>query len=203
MGGPAISSRRRSRALVRSPASGPNTRINMRNMQLAPDALDPRGVLTALRAFKRGDFSVRLPVGLYGLDGEIAQTFNDIVDLNQVIGDEYARVRSQVGRNGQINQRVKVPGAAGQWADRIDSVNALIGDLVRPTSEIARVVEAVARGDLSQRMLVQTDGSPLRGEFLRIVKVVNTMVDQLNAFASEVSRVAREVGTEGKLGGQA
>src|SRR5262245_14341415 len=114
----------------------------MRNVQLASDALDPRAVLAALRAFRKGDFSVRLPEDLYGLDGEIAQTFNEIVDLNKYIGDEYGRVCDQVGRNGQINQRVKVPGALGSWADRIESVNTLIDDLVRPTSEIARVIDA-------------------------------------------------------------
>src|SRR5213082_3523701 len=85
----------------------------------------------------------------------------------------------------------------------MDSVNQLIGDLARPTAAVARVIESVADGDLSQRMLLEIDGLPLRGEFQRIGKVVNTMVTQLNAFASEVSRVAREVGTEGKLGGQA
>src|SRR4029078_11992833 len=91
----------------------------------------------------------------------------------------------------------------GSWADSIDSVNTLIGDLVRPTSEVARVIESVAKGNLSQSMVVEIDGRPLRGEFLRIGRVVNTMVEQLGAFASEVSRVAREVGTDGKLGGQA
>src|SRR5207342_2462675 len=89
------------------------------------------------------------------------------------------------------------------WADSVESVNSLIGDLVRPTTEVARVIESVAKGDLSQSLSLEIDGRPLRGEFLRIGKVVNTMVSQLGGFASEVSRVAREVGTDGKLGGQA
>src|SRR5437867_4426156 len=140
---------------------------------------------------------------LIGIDGEIAQAFNDVVEVNEKVTDEFARIRDEVGREGQINQRVKLPAATGSWADCVDSVNTLIGDLVRPTADMARVIESVARGDLSQRMLPEIDGRPLRGEFLRIGKVVNTMVDQLGGFASEVSRVAREVGSDGKLGGQA
>ncbi|HYS85087.1 MAG TPA: HAMP domain-containing protein, partial [Bradyrhizobium sp.] len=172
-------------------------------MQFTPDALDRRGLLSALRAFRKGDFSVRLPMDLVGIDGEIAQALNDAVEVNARMVGEFARIRDEVGKEGQINQRVKLPAAAGAWADCVESVNTLIGDLVRPTSEVARVIESVAKGDLSQRMLLEIDGKPLRGEFLRIGKVANAMVDQLGGFASEVSRVAREVGTEGKLGGQA
>ncbi|HYU69749.1 MAG TPA: response regulator [Burkholderiales bacterium] len=175
----------------------------MTNMQFIPDGLDRKGLLSALRAFKKGDFSVHLPMDLIGIDGEIAQAFNDVVEVNKKVTDEFARIRDEVGREGQINQRVRLPAATGSWADCVDSVNTLIGDLVRPTSEVARVIESVARGDLSQRMLLEIDGRPLRGEFLRIWKIVNTMVDQLGGFASEVSRVAREVGSDGKLGGQA
>src|SRR5437016_3772851 len=178
-------------------------RSKMTNLQFIPDVLDRKGLLSALRAFKKGDFSARLPLDLIGIDGEIAQAFNDVVEMKEKVTDEFARIRNEVGREGQINQRVRVPAATGSWADCVDSVNTLIGDLVRPTSEMARVIESVARGDLSQRMLPEIDGRSLRGEFLRIGKVVNTMVDQLGGFASEVSRVAREVGTDGKLGGQA
>jgi methyl-accepting chemotaxis protein len=98
---------------------------------------------------------------------------------------------------------VRVAAAQGAWGESVESINTLIGDLVRPVSEVARVIEAVAKGNLTQSMMLEIDGSPLRGEFLRIGRVVNTMVDQLGSFSSEVSRVAREVGTEGKLGGQA
>src|SRR6266571_346991 len=177
--------------------------LKMADMQFTPDALDRRGLLSALRAFRKGDFSVRLPMDLVGIDGEIAQALNDAVKVNARMVGEFARIRDEVGKEGQINQRVKLPAAAGAWADCVESVNTLIGDLVRPTSEVARVIESVAKGDLSQRMLLEIDGKPLRGEFLRIGKVANAMVDQLGGFASEVSRVAREVGTEGKLGGQA
>src|SRR5258706_307326 len=178
-------------------------RFKMTDLQFIPDLLARKGLLSALRTLKKGDFSVRLPMDLIGIDGEIAQAFNEVVEVNEKMTDEFARIRDEVGREGQINQRVRLPAATGSWADCVDSANMLIGDLVRPTSEVARVIESVARGDLSQRMLLEIDGRPLRGEFLRIGKVVNTMVDQLGGFASEVSRVAREVGSDGKLGGQA
>ena len=165
--------------------------------------LDRGELLSALRAFKRGDFSVRLPANLTSLDGGIAQTFNDVVAMNSALAAEFARVGDRVGKEGQISQRVSVPGATGSWVESIESVNTLIGGMVYPVTEVARVIGSVAKGDLSQTMVLDIDGRPLRGEVLRIGTVVNTMVGQLNAFASEVSRVAREVGTEGKLGGQA
>ncbi len=175
----------------------------MNDLHLAPETLDRRALLRALRALKKGDFTMRLPLDLTGIDGQIAEVFNDIVEMNESIASELARVCKTVGKEGQINQRLRVAGVVGAWAGEMDSVNQLIGDLARPTAAVARVIESVADGDLSQRMLLEIDGLPLRGEFQRIGKVVNTMVIQLNAFASEVSRVAREVGTEGKLGGQA
>ena len=175
----------------------------MNDLHLAPETLDRRALLRALRALKKGDFTMRLPLDLTGIDGQIAEVFNDIVEMNESIASELARVCKTVGKEGQINQRLRVAGVVGAWAGEMDSVNQLIGDLARPTAAVARVIESVADGDLSQRMLLEIDGLPLRGEFQRIGKVVNTMVTQLNAFASEVSRVAREVGTEGKLGGQA
>src|SRR5499427_4145305 len=177
--------------------------LPMADMQFIQDALDRRALLSALRAFRKGDFAVRLPMDLSGIDGEIAQIFNDVVEANEKMAEEFARICDDVGRKGQINQRVRLPAATGSWADCVDSVNTLVGDLVRPSLEVARVIESVAEGDLSQRMSHDIDGRALRGEFLRIGKVVNTMVDQLGGFASEVSRVAREVGTDGKLGGQA
>jgi signal transduction histidine kinase/HAMP domain-containing protein/ActR/RegA family two-component response regulator len=167
------------------------------------EILDRGELLRGLRAFKRGDFSMRMPVNLSGIGGEIALAFNDVIEMNEALASEFARVSDQVGKEGRTGHRVNVPGAAGAWADCVDSVNTLIADMVYPVSETARVIGSVARGDLSQTMVLEVDGRPLRGEALRIGAVVNTMVDQLNAFASEVSRVAREVGTEGKLGGQA
>src|SRR5437016_3931380 len=175
----------------------------MNDLHLAPPTLERRALLRALRALKKGDFAARMPSDMIGIDGEIAQAFNDVVELNQSIAGELARVCREVGREGQVNQRMRVAAVVGSWASQVDSVNELISDLVRPTGAVARVIESVANGDLSQRMLLEIDGLPLRGEFQRIGKVVNKMVVQLNGFASEVSRVVREVGTEGKLGGQA
>ncbi|MGE4064217.1 MAG: HAMP domain-containing protein [Rhodospirillaceae bacterium] len=166
-------------------------------------ALDQHDLLAALRALRKGDFSVRLPGNLSGVDGEIAEAFNDVVDLNERTSKEFQRLGDFVGKEGKITHRAKLTNAGGSWAASIETVNNLITDLVQPTSEMARVIGAVAKGDLSQSMNLDIDGRPLRGEFLRIGKTVNTMVSQLNGFASEVTRVAREVGTEGKLGGQA
>ena len=115
---------------------------------------------------------------------------------------EFNRLGELVGRQGKINRRVKAPAATGSWAASVDAVSALIADMVHPTAEMARVIDAMAKGDFSQTMDLENEEQPLRAEFLRIGKVVNTMVGQLNSFASEVTRVAREVGTEGKLGGQ-
>src|SRR5918993_1250515 len=175
----------------------------MQQVDISAPQLDPKALLRALRAFRKGDFSARLPLDLTGLDGEIAEAFNDIAELNQNLSRELDRMARVVGKEGQIAERGKLPTATGCWADCMDSVNSMIGDLVQPTTEVARVIGAVAKGDLSQTMQLDIEGRPLRGEFLRIGKVVNTMVGQLGSFASEVTRVAREVGSEGKLGGQA
>jgi HAMP domain-containing protein/signal transduction histidine kinase/CheY-like chemotaxis protein len=165
--------------------------------------LDNRQLLAALRAFRRGDFSVRLPRDLSGIDGEIAEAFNDVVEMNDRMTKEFERLGEVVGKQGKIGQRARLPQAAGSWATSVNAVNDLITDMMHPTAEMARVIGATARGDLSQTMDLENQDRPLRGEFLRIGKVVNTMVAQLGSFASEVTRVAKEVGTEGKLGGQA
>jgi HAMP domain-containing protein/signal transduction histidine kinase/CheY-like chemotaxis protein len=169
----------------------------------AQPVLNSRQLLSALRAFRKGDFSARLPTDLTGMDGEIAEAFNDVVELNERTTKELERLGDMVGKQGKIAHRARLPNAQGSWAANIDTVNTLIGDTLQPTAEVARVIGAVARGDLSQTMNLDIDGRELRGEFQRIGKVVNTMVGQLGSFASEVTRVAREVGTEGKLGGQA
>jgi HAMP domain-containing protein/signal transduction histidine kinase/CheY-like chemotaxis protein len=173
------------------------------NVQAPRDFLDRRQLLSALRSFRRGDFTIRLPEDLPGDDGEIARLFNETVTLNEQMTEELERLSQVVGKEGKISQRGRVKAATGGWESAIRSVNELIEDMVQPTAEVARVIGAVARGDLSQSMTVEIDGRRLRGEFLRIGKIVNTMVEQLASFASEVTRVAREVGTEGKLGGQA
>nr|WP_298717589.1 response regulator [uncultured Steroidobacter sp.] len=166
-------------------------------------SLERGDILKALRLLKRGDFSVRLPMDVGGIDGEIATTFNDVVELNDSMTREFARLREMIGREGRISERARLNMASGSWSQCIDSVNGLVGEMAYPVSEVARVIGAVANGNLSQTMNLEVDGRPMRGEYLRISTVVNTMVDQLASFASEVTRVAREVGTEGKLGGQA
>jgi HAMP domain-containing protein/signal transduction histidine kinase/DNA-binding response OmpR family regulator len=167
------------------------------------DTLDTSSLLKVLIAFKEGDFSVRLPVDHTGMAGKVADTLNEIFKLNQRMASEFARISGAVGKEGKISQRANMGSASGGWAECLDSVNNLIGDLVQPSTEVARVIGAVAKGDLSQSMALEVDGRSLKGEFLHTARVVNTMVVQLNSVASEVTRVAREVGTEGKLGGQA
>ena len=154
-------------------------------------------------AFKRGDFSARLPEDWTGVAGKIADTFNDVIRTNQRMTQELERIVRVVGREGRITQRASLSDVSESWGDAIGCINVLIEDLLRPTSEMARVIGAVAKGNLSETMATEIEGQPLKGEFLRTAKTVNGMVEQLGAFASEVTRVAREVGTEGKLGGQA
>jgi HAMP domain-containing protein/CheY-like chemotaxis protein/signal transduction histidine kinase len=166
-------------------------------------SLDNRTLLNALVAFHNGDFSARLPVDHTGITGKIADTINEIFEMNSRMRDELARLSKTVGKDGRISERAALAGATGDWTVCVHSLNELIGDLVRPSTEVARVIGAVAKGDLSQTMAVEVDDRPLKGEFLHTARIVNTMVDQLNSFANEVTRVAREVGTEGKLGGQA
>ncbi len=165
--------------------------------------VDARPLLKALRMMKRGDFSVRMPFDQVGINNEIAEAFNDVAEFDERLVTELQKIGTVVGREGKISYRVPVGDAAGSWAKAITSVNSLVSDLVRPTTEVARVIGSVAKGDLSQSMALEIDGGPLKGEFLRTAKTINTMVDQLSSFAAEVTRVAREVGTEGKLGGQA
>ena len=142
-------------------------------------------MLTALR---HGDFSVRLPASWVGLSGKVGDTFNDVMDQLEGMTNEVDRISRVVGKEGKIKQRASSGSLSGSWAGNIDSVNALISDLVHPTSEMARVIGAVAKGDLSQSMALDIDGRPLEGEFLRTAKTVNRMVDQLGSFASEVTR---------------
>jgi HAMP domain-containing protein/two-component sensor histidine kinase/PAS domain-containing protein len=160
-------------------------------------------LLAALTAFRDGDFSLRLPSDWAGTEGRVAETFNQVIGHEDRFSREIERLRVTVGRDGRLSQRMSLPGAVGQWATKVTALNTLIDDLVRPTAEIARTIGAVAKGDLGQSMELEADGRALRGEFLRSAKLVNAMIEQLSVFTSEVTRVAREVGTEGKLGGQA
>ncbi|HJW37930.1 MAG TPA: HAMP domain-containing protein [Candidatus Udaeobacter sp.] len=164
---------------------------------------DTTQLLAALMAFKRGDFSARLPDHWTGVAGKIADTFNDVIRMNLRMTQEFERIVRVVGKEGRITQRAALRDVSESWGDAIGCINVLIEDLLRPTSEMARVIGAVAKGNLSETMATEIEGQPLKGEFLRTAKTVNAMVEQLGAFSSEVTRVAREVGTEGKLGGQA
>src|SRR5690349_4140089 len=175
---------------------------------------DPRGdglsgqaqlgeLLQALQAVRGGDFSVRLAGDRVGLAGKIADTFNEIVVANGRMAAELKHVGEAVGRQGKTRQRVKFGRSDGAWGEMEGAVNALIDDLVWPTTEVTRAISAVAQGDLLQTVPLEVDGRRLEGEFLRSATIVNTVIKQLGVFTSEVTRVAREVGTEGKLGGQA
>jgi HAMP domain-containing protein/CheY-like chemotaxis protein/signal transduction histidine kinase len=170
---------------------------------LGSDALDQGRLLKVLSDYRRGNFSVRMPVDRTGMTGKICDALNDTIERNEKLVRELERLSNVVGKAGNIRQRASIPHAEGGWVTVLEAVNALVSDLVQPTTEVARVIGAVAKGDLSQSMALEIDGRPLTGEFLRTARIVNRMVDQLGTFASEVTRVAREVGTEGKLGGQA
>jgi HAMP domain-containing protein/CheY-like chemotaxis protein/signal transduction histidine kinase len=165
--------------------------------------LEMRRLLAGLKDMCGGDFSVRLPDSADPMMNDIIDEFNAIAARNQAVTTELRRVATTVGSEGRMHDRAFVPEVEGGWRSMIGSVNSLITDLVQPTTEVARVLTAVAEGDLSQKMVLEMEGKAVQGEFLRIGTTVNTMVDQLSAFASEVTRVAREVGTEGRLGGQA
>src|SRR6516225_5862234 len=160
-------------------------------------------LLTTLGAFRDGDFSSRLPSDWTGLDGKVADAVNQIGSRMQRSNANLSRLRHSVGQEGQLGERLDLGDSVGGWAERIEAINALVDDLSLPTEEMGRVIGAVAKGDLSQSMPLEVRGRPLRGEYLSTAKLVNGMVDQLGAFSVEVIRVAREVGTEGKLGGQA
>ncbi|MGW5372769.1 HAMP domain-containing protein [Streptomyces sp. NPDC004009] len=163
-----------------------------------PGEHELRRLLAGLTAVRDGDFGTRLPDDSSGLMGDIATVFNGMVDQLSVFTSEVTRVAREVGTEGTLGGQAEVPGVSGTWADLTDSVNAMAGNLTTQVRDIAQVATAVAKGDLSQKIDV-----PARGEILQLKETVNTMVDQLSAFADEVTRVAREVGTEGRLGGQA
>src|ERR1700730_3987025 len=165
--------------------------------------LDLRELLSALHAMQAGDFSVRLPGSQIGVAGKICDTFNTIVAANERIAQQLEHVGEVVGRQGKTRTRVRFGLSDGAWADMEGSVNTLIDDLLWPTTAVTRTVAAVARGDLLQTVPLDVDGRALKGEFLRSANIVNTLIKQLSIFTSEVTRVAREVGTDGKLGGQA
>src|SRR5215210_806154 len=159
------------------------------------DGLDEAVLLSVLSDVRSGDFDVRMPLEWTGVAGKIADRLNDVIAANQALGAELARVSRVVGREGRLSQRLVAGGSDRAWVESIASVNSLIDDLVRPTSEMQRVIGAVADGDLSKKITADVEG-----EVLELKHTINAMVDQLNLFVSEVTRVIREVGTEGKLG---
>ncbi|MDP2307424.1 MAG: HAMP domain-containing protein, partial [Pseudomonadota bacterium] len=169
----------------------------------SPTALDTLVLLKTLRAAEHGDFTARLPLDWTGGAGEIAASFNAIIAANERMTTSFQSVATLVGVEGQVSKRAPIGATVGGWTAATEAFNAVITDLSQPTSDVARVIGAVARGNLTQRMGLDVEGRPLRGEFLRTATAVNAMVDDLAAFSSEVTRVAYEVGTEGKLGGQA
>ncbi|CAM5344181.1 histidine kinase OS=Streptomyces tendae OX=1932 GN=GUR47_36185 PE=4 SV=1 [Streptomyces tendae] len=168
------------------------------SVDTAPGDQELRRLLAGLTAVRDGDFGTRLPDDADGLMGDIAKVFNGMVDQLSVFTSEVTRVSREVGTEGALGGQARVPGVSGTWADLTDSVNAMAGNLTTQVRDIAQVATAVARGDLSQKIDVDA-----RGEILELKNTINTMVDQLSAFADEVTRVAREVGTDGRLGGQA
>jgi signal transduction histidine kinase/CheY-like chemotaxis protein/HAMP domain-containing protein len=167
------------------------------------DGLDVEVLLQVLTAYRNGDFSVRMPSTWTGLAGKVADVLNEVIGESQRFAWELQRLARTVGKEGRINQRLFTGDARGEWAESRRAVDDLVEDLVSPHVEVAQVIEAVARGDLSQTVPMDVEGRPLQGQFAGTARTVNRMVSQLSAFASEVTRVAREVGTEGKLGGQA
>src|SRR6202795_3096249 len=168
-----------------------------------PASADLSVILTGLQTMRNGDFSVRLPGSWTGLPGEIADTFNSIVAANQQMAQELKRVGQVVGKEGRTRERTRFHEARGAWGDMEVSINSLVEDLLRPTADVTRAIAAVAQGNLTQTVRLDVDGRPLEGEFLHSANIVNTMIQQLGVFTAEVTRVAREVGTDGKLGGQA
>jgi len=165
-----------------------------KSSQVAPpsgDILDQRLLLKVLTSLLKGDFSARMPVDQTGLAGKISDILNEIIKTNARQVEELQRIGKVVGKEGKITQRASLAGAAGGWAAGIESVNTLITDLVQPTTEMSRVIGAVAQGDLRQRMALTIDGRKLTGALLQTAETVNTMVDQVNASASEIAREAR------------
>ncbi|WP_394429722.1 HAMP domain-containing protein [Streptomyces sp. SGAir0957] len=185
-----------------------NKQHKSRNGTTTVDTAALNRLLAGLVAMRDGNFRKRLTVSGDGVMSEIAAVFNEVADRNLHLTGELSRVRRMVGREGKLTERLETGACEGSWAAAINASNALVDDLVRPVSEVGRVLTAVAEGDLSPRMELRSQvpdgtGHPLRGEFLKVGRTVNNLVDQLSTFTDEVTRVASEVGTEGKLGGQA
>jgi HAMP domain-containing protein/CheY-like chemotaxis protein len=184
-------------------ADGANNGKNNGHSATEVAPADLVAILSCLQTMRDGDFSVRLPGSWVGLTGKIADTFNEIAAVNHQIAQELKRVGQVVGKEGKTRERTRFHESRGAWGEMETSINTLVDDLLRPTTEVTRAIAAVAQGNLTQTVQLDVDGRPLEGEFLRSADIVNTMIQQLGVFTAEVTRVAREVGTDGKLGGQA
>jgi HAMP domain-containing protein/signal transduction histidine kinase/CheY-like chemotaxis protein len=201
---PASSKKGVSKASSKKTAKKPIVKPVVINSNGSDDALDNRELLRVLADVRNGNFNVRLPVDKTGIDGKICDTLNEIITLNEILVQELTEARKVIGKQGKLDHHIELPRSArGAWLEGANAINSLISDLVHPTIEIAHVISSVAKGNLSAQMPLQIGDHVLQGEFLRIAKEVNDMVKQLNLFSMEVTRVAREVGSEGKLGGQA
>src|SRR3954469_6606857 len=167
------------------------------------DVAHLENLLDALAQATDGDFKVRLSTRRKGIVGELHAAFNDLAERNRMMTRELERIGRVIGREGRMTERANLGPVGGAWEESIESINSLIDTLAPPTPEVARVIDAVADGDLNQKRALEIEGQPVKGEFLRIGTTVNAMADQPSSFADGVTRVAREVGTEGQLGGQA
>src|ERR1700709_830366 len=186
------------------PGAPSTTRRASKRKPVKNGSFDPlQDLLHALQAMRGGDFSIRMSGDHLGIEGKIADTFNEIAAANQRMAQQLEKVGQVVGREGKTRTRVKLGVATGAWAQIETLINSLMDDLLWPTTAVTRTITAVAKGDLLQTVPLDVEGRPLQGEFLRSATIVNTMIKQLSVFTSEVTRVAREVGTDGKLGGQA
>ena len=184
----------------RSPEPAASGRISAVSEECS---LDMQMLLDALQCVRIGNFSVRLPHDQAGLTGKIVDVFNEIVMADEQMARQLEEIGRVVGRDGNTRKRAKFSLTLGAWGEMEASINALVDDLLWPTNTLTRAIAAVARGDLLHTVPLEVYGRPLKGEFLRSATIVNTMIKQLRMFTSEVTRVAREVGSDGKLGGQA
>src|ERR1044072_400163 len=184
--------RKRAAAAVAEPASGGSDSLTTRDEQALEE------VLRVLTAARDGDFSVRLRARRRDVIGDVQQRCNELIALNARQAKELARVARVIGREGRMTERVSLGTVDGTWSETVESVNAMIDDLVRPTIEISRVIQSVARGDLTQKMALTIEGQPVKGEFSAIGTTVNEMVDQLRSLAAHVTRVARGGGGDGE-----
>ncbi len=190
---------------LKSPSPKINGQFHEQKMiaELSGDSLDVSELLSVLVEIKNGNFNVKMPKNKIGVSGKVCDTLNDIISMNKKLVKEFSNVRNTIGKEGKLNQRIAMASAQGEWETGVEDLNALISDLTYPIREIDRVISAVAKGNLSHQIPIEGSDHSLQGEFARIAKEVNDMVKQLNLFTMEVTRVAREVGSEGKLGGQA